>query len=60
MNNKKTLCKKCGRRYHPAEFEVCWQCWACTPSKVLKHFQKKYKEPEPFASWKDYEESTLK
>jgi len=36
----KKLCKVCKEYYHPAEFEMCWNCW----SKQLKNTTKKYKK----------------
>jgi NMD protein affecting ribosome stability and mRNA decay len=52
MNNDKILCKKCGNRYHPKIYSMCWSCWSTQPTNTLKHFKKEVKE---YDGYEDYE-----
>ena len=51
MNN--VICKKCGKRYHPKEYSMCWNCWSTQPKNTLKHFQKK-EEVKEYDGYEDY------
>ena len=59
MINKKLVCK-CGARFDPQNWDgtrnysMCWKCWVADRERIMEN-----KHNEPYASQKDYEESTL-
>jgi len=49
---KKVLCKECGDYFHPAKYEVCFNCWSKKPQNNVKP-----SNAEGYQSMKDYQES---
>lgn len=43
----KKLCSKCKLRYHPEEYDICWDCFSKQPQRIT----------EGYASQKDFEEA---
>ena len=33
----KVLCKKCGKYYHPKEYEVCYKCYSEQPARIKQY-----------------------